>query len=127
MAEGARRASATAVGTASAAATKSPYAEEAAKSCGTEAETTPGTSRLSPPKRNAWGTTRAASAAWRSAVRSLGEMKSFVTRPKATKLMRTLTAQSGWMFTRHLLVECAGTARVGQRSARPAAGFEDGG
>src|SRR6266849_10215050 len=91
MAQDARAESANVATTARMAATRSPYAAGIAKADASEGDTTPGTRKLSPTNRNVWGTTNGMRASSRRMPRSRGQMYSFVTMPKATKLIRTLS------------------------------------
>src|SRR2546422_6907728 len=73
-------------------ATKSPYAAGTANAAGNEAETTPGTKKLSPMvRRNMWGATKGSSASRRSIVRRRGQTKRFAATPEATRLIRALS------------------------------------
>src|SRR5258708_7036306 len=72
-------------------ATKSPYAAGTAKAAGNEAETTPGTKKLSPMvRRNMWGATKGRSASCWFMVRRRGQTKRFAATPEATKLISAL-------------------------------------
>src|SRR5262249_31392017 len=76
----------------------SPYAAGKEKPNGSDDGTTPEMKRLSPMNHNGCVTVNRIIASSRLAIRSQGRMESRVTRPNATKLIRTARPNKGRLF-----------------------------
>src|SRR5262245_42315201 len=117
MAQDARAARAKVATPARMAATRSPYAAGRAKAGDSAGETTPGIRKLSPTNRKVWGMTKGMRASVRRLPRSRGQMYTFVTRAKASKLIKMLSPNTASLRMDRLLA-CAGSRFRGATVAR---------
>src|SRR5258708_9925232 len=82
-----------------------------------EGDTTPGTRKLSPTNRNVCGTTNGSKASSLRMIRNRGQMYSFVTMPKARKLIRTLSPNNAAIVMDRLLVAASAVFRASRSTA----------